>query len=252
MMRSVVLILAVMLTVAGGTRAYARGNDPGFDAARLASAIVYPVDAVLAGVQGRVLMRVLLRADGSASMIEWQQGNDTLLAGSAFRALVDFRFRAPGRDADPETGWLYIPIEFSFAPASPSSDSAGRAIINVTPAIGRSNDAPELSPFSLRLPYDARGEDTLLPTVSFAELRKHLYYPDMARFRRLEGTVLVHALVDRKGRVTAAYPVLSDNTIFDAAAVEAIKKASFSAGTVHGRSTMLWTVVPVRFQLNRR
>jgi TonB family protein len=229
------------------------GHDSGFDPVVLGRSIVYPVDAVLAGREGSVLMRVLVLADGSVSRIEWRDGDDTVLASSAFRALVDFRFPVPGRDSERGEKWVYIPIRFALEPGGPQTDTAGRPIIHVTPRIRTRSGAPALSPRAIQEGRGRKkGKDTLLPTVSRNALRKNLYYPDMARFNRLEGKVVVHALVDSKGKVSSAYVALSDNTIFDAPAMNAVTKASFSPGTVNGKPAALWTLVPVEFLLNAR
>lgn len=247
------LLLLFFSAVLFPLSAFAGGADAGFDPERLGRSIIYPVEAVLAGREGSVLMRVLVQPDGSASKIEWRDGDDTLLASAVFRALVDYRFSPSGRDSERSEGWIYIPVRFSLESIDPEVDTAGRPIVAVVPALRSFRDAPVVAAQSLgRLVGRTTGVDTTLPSVSKNALRKNLYYPDMARFNRFEGTVLVHAQVDTKGGVTSAYPILSDNTIFDDAALEAVRKSRFTPGRVSGRATSLWTFVPVTFDLDGR
>lgn len=252
MKRLCVLPLAfLILALVCRAQALSDERDSRFDASRLDSMIIYPVDALVAGREGSVLMRVRINADGSAGKIEWQQENDTLLAGAAFRALSNYRFRPSGDDTDQESGWIYIPIHFSLEPSRPARDAKGRSVINVTPDIRQAGNAPRLNVQTLRAQLAGRQSDTVAPVLSAAALREHFYYPDMARFRHLEGTVLVHVLVDRMGKATSAYALLSDNGIFDAPAVEAVSRSTFQPGSIQGRSSILWTVVPVRYSLNQ-
>ena len=244
----------LLLVILSPLSAPAACPDAGFDPDLLGRSITYPVDAVLAGREGNVLMRVLVLPDGTVSRVEWRQGDDTVLASSAFRALVDFRFTPAGRDSERGESWLYIPIRFSFTPGGPELDTAGRPIITVMPRIRTRAGAPDVNADAIHLVAERRRNirDTIHPSVSRSAILKNIYYPDMARFNRFEGTVVVHALVDPKGRVSDAYAILSDNRIFDAPAVDAVRKASFTPGTVRGKSAALWTLVPVTFTLDGR
>jgi TonB family protein len=247
---SLLLLFTILFPISGA----ADESDAGYDPQRLGRAIVYPVDAVLDGREGSVLMRVLVQPDGSASKIEWRQGDDTVLASAAFRAIINYRFSTPGRDSRRGEGWVYIPVRFSFEAREPAVDTAGRQIVGVVPAIKTQRGAPVPGAQGLRLAVRSTSarKDTVPPTVSMGALRRNLYYPDMARFNRFEGTVLVHVLVDQKGTVGSAYAILSDNEIFDAAALEAVRKTRFTPGRVAGRAAPLWTVIPIVFRLGDR
>jgi protein TonB len=73
-------------------------------------------------------------------------------------------------------------------------------------------------------------------------------YPEEARQARVEGTVMVQALVGKDGfvkdaRVTGSIPALDD------AALEAVRQWVFSPATSQGLPVAVWVAVPVRFQL---
>ncbi len=76
-------------------------------------------------------------------------------------------------------------------------------------------------------------------------------YPEMARQAGIEGRVYVRARVGRDGRVRAASIVRSDNAIFDAAALDAVRRWTFTPGVQAGRTVEVWTTIPIRFRQTR-
>ena len=72
-------------------------------------------------------------------------------------------------------------------------------------------------------------------------------YPGRALAAGLEGKVVVHALVDRKGRVIETRVMQSDPT-FDAAAVKAVRQWRFKPARSNGQPVAVWVAVPIRFE----
>ncbi len=73
-------------------------------------------------------------------------------------------------------------------------------------------------------------------------------YPPAARRDRIEGTVVVQALVGKEGRVretkiTHSVPAL------DAAAVRSVRRFVFKPAVSNGKPVAVWVAVPVRFSL---
>ncbi|CAK8723907.1 TonB family C-terminal domain-containing protein [Candidatus Electrothrix laxa] len=76
-------------------------------------------------------------------------------------------------------------------------------------------------------------------------------YPRMARRRGLEGVVTIEAHININGRVEELRLFTSSgHTIFDKAALKAVRVWRFFPGTVGGRARSMWVKVPVRFKLH--
>jgi protein TonB len=75
-------------------------------------------------------------------------------------------------------------------------------------------------------------------------------YPRKARRLGYEGTVILKVLIDEDGRVDDLMLLESSgHTILDRAAVSAVRKWQFVAGTEGGIKKKMWVKIPIRFQL---
>jgi len=74
-------------------------------------------------------------------------------------------------------------------------------------------------------------------------------YPAAAREGKIEGLVLVRALVGVDGRVEEAFLEAGDE-IFASAALEAIAQAVFEPAMKEGEPVEVWVSVPFRFELD--
>jgi len=76
-----------------------------------------------------------------------------------------------------------------------------------------------------------------------------LRYPAEAQRKGITGTVNIAIIIDENGAVAAAEVVSSTDPIFNASAVEAVKRWQFTPAKRNGRLMKLNCVVPVCFQL---
>jgi TonB family protein len=76
-------------------------------------------------------------------------------------------------------------------------------------------------------------------------------YPDLARRAGIQGKVYTKAWVDTSGRVVDAQVVKSDDTILNAAALEAVRQWRFTPAQIAGTAVDAWVVVPFHFRLSR-
>jgi protein TonB len=74
-------------------------------------------------------------------------------------------------------------------------------------------------------------------------------YPEFARDAQIQGTVLLHVLVGKDGRVKNV-KVKKGVTGLDAAAVDAIKKWVFKPALSNNKPVAVWVEVPMNFHLN--
>jgi protein TonB len=75
-------------------------------------------------------------------------------------------------------------------------------------------------------------------------------YPEMARRRQMEGTVVLKALVNTQGRVDALnVQSSSGHSVLDRAALRAVRNWIFIPGKQNNNPITMAVLVPVRFAL---
>jgi TonB family protein len=74
-------------------------------------------------------------------------------------------------------------------------------------------------------------------------------YPPIARMQRIQGTVIINALVNENGQVIDTRILSSANSILNEAAVNSVRRSAFAAGTKDGVRVKSWTPVRVDFKL---
>tara|TARA_S200000501_G_scaffold366951_1_gene402586 strand:+ start:129 stop:743 length:615 start_codon:yes stop_codon:yes gene_type:complete len=105
-------------------------------------------------------------------------------------------------------------------------------------------DAPPPPPSGPQVrfvPYDD-------PPVPMSPIRP--VYPEIAQEAGIEGTVVVQAFIDEKGRVKTTTILKGvPNTGLDEAAMAAIRKTRFKPAKQRERSVGVWISIPVNFKL---
>ncbi|MFZ0612965.1 MAG: energy transducer TonB [Desulfobacterales bacterium] len=84
------------------------------------------------------------------------------------------------------------------------------------------------------------------------EYRKNppLEYPQRARTRGYQGTVVLEVLVDRHGKVSDIRVLSSSgHAILDSSAMNSVRNWSFEPGRKGQERVEMWVRVPVRFRL---
>jgi protein TonB len=74
-------------------------------------------------------------------------------------------------------------------------------------------------------------------------------YPELARRIRLQGLVIVQAVIDREGNVVSAEVVKGEPMGLSEAALEAVRQWRFQPATLHGRPVAVQFSLTVRFEL---
>jgi protein TonB len=75
-------------------------------------------------------------------------------------------------------------------------------------------------------------------------------YPEVARQARVEGTVILEAVIDTTGRVTQLR-VLRSVPLLDQAAIEAVQQWRYTPSTYNGRPVSVLMTITVRFTLSQ-
>jgi protein TonB len=87
-------------------------SEPNVDLEALMKKIVYPETARRAGVEGRVIVRVLVGKDGKPIKSKIQSSESSLLENAALEAVNKTSFVPAIQNGSPTTCWVSIPIQF--------------------------------------------------------------------------------------------------------------------------------------------
>lgn len=82
------------------------------------------------------------------------------------------------------------------------------------------------------------------------EVYKNIRYPQGAIASRVEGRVFVKFIVDEQGNVKSPQIIKDIGAGCGKAAIDAIKKAKFSPGTLQGQPVKVYYTLPVTFKIN--
>jgi protein TonB len=105
---------------------------------------------------------------------------------------------------------------------------------------------PDEGPTIRFIPYDEPPE----PIGGYAAIQKNVRYPDIAQEAGIEGTVIIQAFVDDKGRVQETVVLKGiPNTGLNEAAGDAIRRTRFKPAKQRDRPVGVWISIPVNFRL---
>ncbi len=105
---------------------------------------------------------------------------------------------------------------------------------------------PDEGPTIRFIPYD----EAPVPIGGYLAIQKNVRYPEMAQQAGIEGSVIVQAFVDAKGRVTETVILKGiPNTGLNEAAAEAIRRTRFRPAKQRDRPVAVWISIPVNFKL---
>ncbi|MCH7528097.1 MAG: energy transducer TonB [Candidatus Marinimicrobia bacterium] len=105
---------------------------------------------------------------------------------------------------------------------------------------------PDEGPTVRFIPYD----EAPVPIGGYTAIQRNVRYPPIAQEAGIEGTVIVQAFVNNKGRVTETVVLKGiPNTGLDEAAVEAIRRTRFTPAKQRDRPVGVWISIPVSFKL---
>lgn len=89
--------------------------------------------------------------------------------------------------------------------------------------------------------------------VSFdwSALQRNVQYPSVAMRNRIEGTVVVSALICRDGSILDLKIAASDNPVFNEAATSAVRGTTFDPAIQNGAPVTCWVRIPIAFSLRQ-
>jgi TonB family protein len=180
---------------------------------------VYPDEAKEAGVQGMVILEVVIGKDGSVTSAKVLRPVP-LLDKAALDAVEQWKYEPTQLDGEPVDLLMVVTVNFSLK----------------EPAVAA--QVPEASPVRVGGSMTSPKRIVYVAPV----------YPRIAMEAKIQGTVIIEASVDTDGSVIGA-KVLRSAPLLDQAAVDAVGQWKFEPTLIDGRPVQVVTVVTVTFQL---
>jgi TonB family protein len=185
---------------------------------------VYPEEAKAAGIEGDVVLKILIAADGHVESAEPTDGNP-VLAAAAVEAVLQWLYKPTLLNNQPVQ--VATTVTLSFRSAMPADLPAFHA--SSTPdQVNRTQAGGFLQPAMLVRKAGA-------------------VYPEEARAAGIVGDVVLKVVIDANGRVIRAEP-MDGNPILAAAAVDAVLKWFYRPALLNGTPVQSDVTVTLAFR----
>jgi len=227
----------------------------------------YPIAAGVKGIQGQVLLKVSVSEKGDVQEVEVVRG-DPVLADSAVKGMKKWKFKPYIKNGKATQIVTQIPFDFAFSdrvtdeplpkektkeqkastseksvgsPADSSSDAkaANSTVANGSDSAGAASDVTH---YRVRLAGGV-SEGHLIHKVA-------PIYPEEAKRERIQGTVLLHAIIDKEGRVAELKPISGPKELIPAS-LGAVQEWRYTPYILNGEAVEVETTITVNFRLQR-
>jgi TonB family protein len=212
----------------------------------------YPYAAQDQAIQGEVIVKVLVSETGDVESAEVVSG-DPVLAKSAVDAAKKWKFKPFIKNGRPVKIWANIPFDFAFsnkimekgvaADGSATSDSGSGSR---PPSSDSSSPAAGSAPPSATTPQRVRVSSGVSHGLLIRQIAP--VYPQEARQNRIQGTVLLHAVISKEGRITDLR-LISGRKELAPAAIGAVQQWRYKPYLLMGNPVEVDTEIQVNFQL---
>lgn len=182
--------------------------------------IGYPKEAAKQGIEGNVIMEVLVDTDGKLLEAHVKQG-PSILAAAVAEHIEKLVFEPGLKDGKPVQCKVTLPFHFRL-----TGDARKQAKSTST----------------------TKAEGSYPKAKNLEEVYKLIGYPKEAEEQGIEGTVVVEALVDADGKLLEAH-VKQGHILLSKAVGEHIDKLTFEPAVKDGNPIKSKMVIPFRFKL---
>jgi TonB family protein len=191
----------------------------------------YPYAAEQKQIQGQVLLKLSISEKGEVQNVEVVRG-DPILAEAAVKAAKQWEFKPFVKNGKAITVTTQIPFDFAF------SDRVEDA-----KATKDDNAAPDAN-----VPKRVRVAGGVI-TGNIVH-RVTPVYPHEAKQNRIEGTVVLRAIIDKEGSVASLEPISGPKELIPAS-IGAVQQWRYRPYILNGEPVEVETTVTVNFQLHR-
>ncbi len=199
---------------------------------------VYPLEAIRNNIQGRATVKVLISGDGEAESAEILTGNATL-AESGLVAAKEWKFKTWKHKVYlPLRAWADISFDFHLPNEKPE-DKAGSTSqsLFVKGTVTQSGELPQILMIS-----PAIASRMLIYKVAPK-------YPTEARQKKVQGSVVLLAVISKKGAVERLNVLSGDPLLLNAAAA-AVQRWRYRPYVLNGGPVEVSTQITVSFTLS--
>ena len=206
---------------------------------------VYPMMATEKQIQGEVMLKVSVDESGSVEHAEVVSG-DPILASAALDALKKWKFEPFIKNGKPIKVVTNLPFDFAFGGNVKDVTDRQATTVDLSKANGQSSstagDGGE-APKRIRVGQGV-SQGMLVHKV------QPVYPPD-ARRARIQGTVLLQALIGKDGHVKNLHLIAGDKTLAEAA-IGAVQQWRYRPYLLMGEPVEVETQITVNFTLSER
>jgi TonB family protein len=195
----------------------------------------YPQDAMERGIQGTVVVDIVVNAAGDVSTASVASGPQELRA-SAFKAAVALKYT-------PASSPTAMKITFEY---SLTGTSWGVRINGAPPTIATKFFTAQASPVEPDTSRAYRVGNGMRPPKKIKDTPPE--YPAIARESRVQGVVILEARIDERGMVSDVRPLRSI-PLLDQAAIESVRQWQYEPTLLNGVPVPVIMTVTVNFSL---
>jgi len=187
--------------------------------------VKYPAEAALKGICGHVTVTYTISADGSVRRMIPAWGSDSLLAAPVVKVMQSSPKWDPAKNPEAREDYYSEVIVRFELPDKVTQDDTFSSV----------EDMPQYP-----------GGDVALRNY----IKLHIRYPEVAKTKKIEGTVIVRFIVRVDGNAEEASVIKSIHPLLDAEAVRVVSTVSgWKAGMQEGKPVNVYSIVPVTFSL---
>ncbi len=200
----------------------------------------YPAAALPEKLQGRVIVRVVVNENGDVESTEVISGNP-VLAQAAVDAAKQWKFKPFVRNGQPVKAGIKLPFDFAPPAEVPPQPP--------TPDMSNSPEKTDTSGAST----DGTKQIRVSSAVSQGRVltRVEPVYPPLARMARIQGTVVLKAIISKQGTIEELH-VVSGHPMLTQAAIDAVQQWRYRPYMLLGEPVEVDTQIIVDFTLIER
>lgn len=211
----------------------------------LAEKIVYPAAAKEEGIEGIVFVACVVNEQGDVIKREVLKSAHPALDKAALEAVNGLKFTPGVKDGKNVKVKVTLPISFKLngkeKQEKAEQEKAAQEKAKQKSETSVSGDAEE----------KVFTQADVMPEIvgGMESLAKNIAYPAEAKENKVEGKVIVTAVIDEKGDAVKLKVLKSVGYGCDEAAIEAVKKTKFLPGKKDGKTVKVQITIPIMFKL---
>jgi TonB family protein len=220
---------------------------------RAALAAGYPPALLAAGAGGRVLLSLVVAADGAVRDARVVSSSDSAFDAPSLAAIAVLRFNPGTVRGSAVATRVEIPVQWQ---APPPVAQAAHADEGVVSSAGRTQEGERVYTMTdvvaeVRT-YELKDVDEQPRPLNIADFRRALErnYPPELRSAAYTGTVQVRFRVTAHGTAEAPTILRSTDRRFNQATLESVRVLRFRPAKVGGRPVAVWFELPIQWQIN--